>query len=205
MFKLRSHRAHYTMYHEVIDALKSALPVSECTLANFLKYTKIIRIPKGKLLLSEGDICEKLCFLGSGLVRGYYLAEDGIGGFADVTEWFAAENDFFLAAESFINQTPARECIEALESSVIVYITKSDLYHLYQQDPHVNGIGRMIAEHFLLVHLQQLREMRTLSASEKLEVFRSRSANLFQRVPQKHIASYLGISENYVSKLKAKR
>jgi DNA-directed RNA polymerase specialized sigma subunit len=88
---------------------------------------------------------------------------------------------------------------------VIVYINKSDLYHLYQQDPHVNGIGRMIAEHFLLVHLQQLREMRTLSASEKLEVFRSRSANLFQRVPQKHIASYLGISENYVSKLKAKR
>ncbi|MCF0070273.1 hypothetical protein LZD49_07305 [Dyadobacter sp. CY261] len=47
--------------------------------------------------------------------------------------------------------------------------------------------------------------MRTLSAPEKLEVFRSRSANLFQRVPQKYIASYLGISENYVSKLKARR
>ncbi|MGV3602184.1 MAG: hypothetical protein ACO1N1_13315 [Dyadobacter fermentans] len=63
----------------------------------------------------------------------------------------------------------------------------------------------MIAEHFWLTHLQQLREMRTLSAPMKLEVFRSRAAKLLQRVPQKHIASYLGISENYVSKLKARR
>ncbi len=193
------------MYLDVIDALKSALPVSECTFANFLKCTKIIRIPKGKLLVSEGDICDKLYFLGSGLVRGYELSVDGSGGFADVTEWFAAEHDFFLAAESFIHQTPARECIEALEPSVIVYIARNDLYHLYQQDPHANAIGRMIAEHFWLTHLRQLREMRTLSAPMKLEVFRSRAANLLQRVPQKHIASYLGISENYVSKLKARR
>lgn len=193
------------MYHEVIDSLKSVLSVSECTLCDFLQHTKISRIPKGKLLLSEGEDCDRLWFLGSGLVRGYHLCDDGNGGFTDFTEWFAAENEFFLAAESFIRQVPARECIEALESSAVVYITRNDLYRLYDHHPDANCIGRMIAEHFLLSQSQLLREMRTLSAPERLKAFRSRSGDLFNRVPQKYIATYLGISENYVSKLKARR
>ncbi|GGN00111.1 cyclic nucleotide-binding protein [Dyadobacter beijingensis] len=193
------------MYHEVIDSLKSVLPVPECVLAGFLKYTKIIRVPKGKLLLSEGDCCDKLWFLGSGLVRGFHAIDDGHGGLLDFTEWFAAPNEFFISAESFLRQTPARECIETLEASEVIYISRTDLYSLYEHYPETNSIGRMIAEHFCLSHMQQLRELRTLSAPERLEAFRTRSGDLFRRVPQKYIASYLGISENYVSKLKARR
>jgi CRP/FNR family transcriptional regulator, anaerobic regulatory protein len=192
------------MYDEFISSLTTVAPISDCILVDFLQQLKIIRIPKGKLLLAEGEVCDKLWFVNSGLIRGCHMADNGHGGFDDITEWFAKEHDFFYAADSFVNQVPSRECIEALEPSMLIYITRQDLYQLYRQHPEVCCIGRIIAERFWLTHQELLRDMRVLSASKKLESFRIRSRELFARVPQKHIASYLGISENYVSKLKAK-
>ncbi|NIJ53443.1 Crp/Fnr family transcriptional regulator [Dyadobacter arcticus] len=192
------------MYSELISSLTGILPVNDAVRAQFLQKLKIINVRKGKLLLSEGDICDRLWFVKSGMVRGYQLSNSGEGLFEDVTEWFAKESDFFHAAESFVNQVPAKEYIEALESSTLIYISHRDLYQLYADHPEICCLGRIIAERALLAHKELLREMRMLSAPQKFEVFRSRSKELVARVPQKYIASYLGISENYVSKLKAK-
>ncbi|OJV13382.1 MAG: Crp/Fnr family transcriptional regulator [Dyadobacter sp. 50-39] len=193
------------MHCEFISSLSEILPVDDQTRVLFQQKLKVVKIPKGKILLSEGEICDKLWFLQSGLVRGYHFAPDGQGNLRDVTDWFAREAEFFHAADSFLKQVPSRECIETLEPGVLIYITRTDLYQLYSNHPEACCIGRIIAEKLLLTHQDLLRDMRTLSAPEKLESFRTRSRELFNRVPQKYIASYLGISENYVSKLKARR
>lgn len=192
------------MYYDFISSLSEILPVEDQTRMLFQQKLKIVKVPKGRVLLSEGEVCDKLWYLQSGLIRGYHLAADGHGNFRDITDWFASERDFFHAADSFVNQVPSRECIETLEPSTLIYITRADLYQLYANHPASCCIGRIIAERLLLTHQDLLREMRTLSAPEKLESFRTRSRELFNRVPQKYIASYLGISENYVSKLKAR-
>jgi CRP/FNR family transcriptional regulator, anaerobic regulatory protein len=193
------------MYYEFISSLSEILPVEDQTRILFQQRLKIVKVPKGRVLLSEGEVCDKLWFLQSGLIRGYHFVADGLGNFRDVTDWFASENEFFHTADSFVKQAPSRECIETLEPSVLIYITRTDLYQLYSNHPEACCIGRIIAERLLLTHQDLLRDMRTLSATEKLESFRTRSRELFNRVPQKYIASYLGISENYVSKLKARR
>lgn len=193
------------MFYDFISSLHEILPVEDQTRILFQQKLKILRVPKGRILLSDGEVCDKLWYLQSGLVRGYHFSTAGTeGNFRDVTNWFAREGDFFHAVDSFVTQLPSRECIETLERSVLIYITKADLNHLYANHPGTCCIGRVIAERLLLSHQQLLRDMRTLSASEKLESFRTRSRELFNRVPQKYIASYLGISENYVSKLKAR-
>ena len=193
------------MYYEFISSLSEILPVEDRTRTLFQQKLKVVKVPKGRVLLSDGEVCDKLWYLQSGLVRGYHFAADGAGNFRDVTDWFASENEFFHAADSFVKQVPSRECIETLEPSVLIYIARTDLYQLYANHPEACCIGRIIAERLLLTHQDLLRDMRTLSATEKLESFRTRSRELFNRVPQKYIASYLGISENYVSKLKARR
>lgn len=193
------------MYYEFISSLGEILPVEDRTRTLFQQKLKVVKVPKGRVLLSDGEVCDKLWYLQSGLVRGYHLAADGAGNFRDVTDWFAGEGEFFHAADSFVKQAPSRECIETLEPCVLIYITRTDLYQLYANHPEVCCIGRIIAERLLQTHQDLLRDMRTLSAAEKLESFRMRSRELFNRVPQKYIASYLGISENYVSKLKARR
>jgi CRP-like cAMP-binding protein len=192
------------MYYEFISSLGEILPVEDQTRILFQQKLKIVKVPKGRVLLSEGEVCDKLWYLQSGLVRGYHFVADGQGNFRDVTDWFASECNFFHAADSFVKQAPSRECIETLEPSVLIYITRADLYQLYANHPEACCIGRIIAERLLLTHQDLLRDMRTLSAPEKLESFRTRSRELFNRVPQKYIASYLGISENYVSKLKSR-
>jgi CRP-like cAMP-binding protein len=192
------------MYYEFISSLGEILPVEDQTRILFQQRLKIVKVPKGRVLLSDGEVCDKLWYLQSGLVRGYHLASDGQSNFRDVTDWFASERGFFHAADSFVKQVPSRECIETLEPSVLIYISRCDLYELYATHPQACCIGRIIAERLSLTHQELLWDMRTLSASEKLESFRTRSCKLFNRVPQKYIASYLGISENYVSKLKSR-
>lgn len=193
------------MYFEFISSLNEILPVENQTRTLFQQSLKIVKVPKGRVLLSDGEVCDKLWYLQSGLVRGYHFMADVQGNLRDVTNWFAREHDFFHAADSFIKQRPSHECIETLEPSVLIYISRADLYQLYANHPEACCIGRIIAERLLLTHQDLLRDMRTLSAPEKLESFRTRSRELFNRVPQKYIASYLGISENYVSKLRARR
>jgi len=192
------------MYHEFISSLHEVLPVEDQTRTLFQQLLKIVQVPKGRILLADGEVCDKLWYLQSGLVRGYHLVTDGQGNFRDVTDWFARECDFFHSADSFVKQLPSRECIETLEPSVLIYISRAELYQLYAHHPQACCVGRIIAERLLLTHQDLLRDLRTLSASEKLESFRTRSRELFNRVPQKYIASYLGISENYVSKLKSR-
>ena len=193
------------MYSEFLSTLTGILPISDQVFTQFSLRLKILKIQKGQLLLSEGEVCDRLWFIKTGLVRGYELTDDGSGNFIEATEWFAKEQDFVYSADSFVNQVAARECIEALESCTLIYITRCDLYQLYAEHPEICCFGRIIAERSWLGHKELLRDMRLLSASQKLEAFRQRSKDLVSRVPQKYIASYLGISENYVSKLRAKR
>nr|WP_295929842.1 Crp/Fnr family transcriptional regulator [uncultured Dyadobacter sp.] len=192
------------MYYEFISSLSDTLSVEDQTRILFQQKLKIVSIPKGRILLSESEVCDKIWYLQSGLVRGYHFAANDQGYVRDVTDWFARERDFFNVPDSFVKQAPSRECIETLEPSVLIYITRTDLYQLYANYPETCCVGRIIAERMLLTHHDLLRDMRTLSASEKLESFRTRSRELFNRVPQKYITSYLGISENYVSKLKGR-
>ncbi|KAA0991514.1 Crp/Fnr family transcriptional regulator [Dyadobacter aurulentus] len=191
------------MYSEFLSTLSGILPIDNQVCDQFLQKLKFANVKKGKLLLSEGEICDKLWFVKIGLVRGYLLTSNQQGTFDDNTEWFAKENEFFHAADSFVNQVPACECIETLEPTTLIYIHRADLYQLYLDYPQICCLGRIIAERSWLKHLALLRDMRALSAAQKLEAFHAVSKELTSRVPQKYIASYLGISENYVSKLRA--
>jgi CRP-like cAMP-binding protein len=189
---------------ELIAFLLKLAPLDDSIQSDFLRKLKLISVPKGKLLLSEGEICDKLWFIKTGLARGCYADNHHAVKTCEITEWFAKENDFFSAFESFFRQVPSRESIETLEPSSILYVTRADLYSLYAKYPEICNLGRIIAEHHWLIHKERLREMRLHSAQERLDIFHKQSKELFLRVPQKYIASYLGISENYVSKLKAK-
>jgi len=192
------------MPKQLLSFLGALSPLDDAVYSDFLQALKLIKVPKGKLLLSEGEICDKLWFVKTGLTRGCFIINHCSGKSQEITEWFAMENDFFLAFESFVRQVPSREYIETLEPCQLIYISRKDLYQLYAKHSEICNLGRIIAERFGLLDKERLREMRLHSAQERLNIFHQQSKELFLRVPQKYIASYLGISENYVSKLKAK-
>jgi CRP-like cAMP-binding protein len=93
------------------------------------------------------------------------------------------ENDVIFSVESFLNQTPSYENIQTLEDSVLYYIEYTELQYLYNQCPEFNFIGRVVTEkyNFIMNHFPQI----------------------ILRVPSKYIASYLGITEETLSRIRA--
>ncbi|MCE7043826.1 Crp/Fnr family transcriptional regulator [Dyadobacter sp. CY312] len=151
---------------------------------------------KNDILLEVGELCDKLWFLNKGLTRGFYLH-----GNKEITSWFAVENQFFYAADSFLNEKPTSERIQVIEPVEMVYIYKRDLYELYDEHPSLNHAARIFAERYRLLNHERLINIRMHTAKERLELFAKNHRSLFLRVPQKHIASHIGISEGYVSEL----
>jgi hypothetical protein len=179
-----------------IEVLNTAYPLESAPAQAFLDKLNSTSFSKHELLLKSEEVCNKLWFINKGLVRGYYNYRG-----KDITSWFATENQFFYAADSFLNQKPGDERIQALENTDVSFIYFEDLYLLYDLYPSINHAGRIFAERYRLLNHERLVHMRMLSAKERLELFARSNRSLFLRAPQKHIASHIGISEGYVSEL----
>ncbi|REA63787.1 Crp/Fnr family transcriptional regulator [Dyadobacter luteus] len=193
------------MPREFIESLMSVHPFSDAIQSDFFSRLRIAKVSKGKLLLTQRDVCDKLWYVKTGLVRGFSSTDNANRNSDDITEWFAREKNFFNCTKSFVDQIAANESIEVLEPSELIYINRNDLYELYFKYPEVCNVARLIAERYWIIYKDKLRDLRFRSAQERIEHFSVQSKDLFNRVPQKHIASYLGISENYVSKIRTKR
>lgn len=150
---------------------------------------------KGQLLLENGKICRNIYFLETGFLRAFYY-EDG----KDITSWFAQEGEILTSVSSFIQQQPSFENIEILEKSVLYQLSYHQLQTLYQQFPEFNLLGRLMMEKFYI-------ELETRTLSLQLQTAKERYQNLLNNHPQilqkaalKHIASYLGLSAETLSR-----
>src|SRR5665213_1582253 len=103
---------------ELLAFLDSIYPLSQSATDYLIENLKEIEIPKKKFLLKKGRICHSIYFVEKGLLRCFYTKND-----KDVNSWFMKEQDVIFSVESFLNQTPSYESIQALEDSCLHYIT----------------------------------------------------------------------------------
>lgn len=105
---------------------------------------------------------------------------------------------------SFISQNPGNLFIEVLEDAELVILTKENQEVLYQQLPKLERFFRILAENSLVAHQERLLDNLSLTAEERFIKFCNKYPSLLQRVSQKYIASYLGVTPEFFSKMKAK-
>lgn len=153
-------------------------------------------IDKGVVLLKEGEICKHVYFLESGLLR-YFMNHDG----NDITKFFTVAPYVFTSQFSFNHNIPSAESIEALESSVIYKITKSDTQMLMKIDAWKEFVLKLVQEVEFYVE-QILVATKTSTAEERYKNMLLNDNTLLQRVPLKHIASYLGIAPQSLSRIR---
>ncbi|MEO1257527.1 MAG: Crp/Fnr family transcriptional regulator [Bacteroidota bacterium] len=155
---------------------------------------------KGDSLLKTGQYCRTLYYLESGTVRSFFL-NDG----KDITSWIYREDQFFTAWYSFLNQESSFENIEALETSVVQYISHENLQQLYKSDPAFEKIGRLIVEEqFAFLDLYS-KGYSFMTAKEKYDLFLSYFPDITLRVNLGHLASLLGISQETLSRIRKKK
>ena len=157
-------------------------------------------IPKKTKLLQAGQVCNFEAYVIKGCVREYYLDAHG----AEVTLQFAVEDWWVSDIASFQDQTESNMYIETLEDCELLLLSREAKEELLAHIPKLERMFRLMIQRHLSVVQSRLFKTITHTASEKYLEFIQRYPSIPQRVPQHYIASYLGISPEFLSKLRTR-
>ena len=175
----------------------SFLTEEDCSL--FEPYLKTIRFEKKDYFLNEGKICRYVGFINKGCFRTYYLS-DG----KEINTQFVFENEFVTDYDSFLQSKPSRYFIQALEDSEIVTFNLIALQNAYNQSQNWERFGRMVAEQSYKLTTQRVESFLFLDGEQRyLDLVKSQP-QILDRIPLYHIASYIGLERESLSRLRRK-
>jgi len=161
--------------------------------------TKTIHLTKGEYLLEEGKVCDCLYFVEKGCLRGYYNL-DG----KEVSYWFSTEGLFASSFYSFISRKPSYETIRALEDSSLIAIHFDDLTCLYKNFHEIEKLGRLVNERYYLQLEERTYSLQFLSAKDRYEKMIANNPTWLQRISLGFLSSYLGITQETLSRIRGK-
>jgi CRP-like cAMP-binding protein len=163
-------------------------------LASIIRYRKY---EKGESIQAIGARCQTIYFIESGLARIYYQ-KDAV----DITESFAFERQMVVRVESLFTGAPSKKGIQALETSDVCCIPAAPLFLLYDRFPKIERLFRLLFEHQHVQSVQRLESIQFQTAQERYQSLIEQSPLILLRAPLKHVASYLGITQVSLSRIR---
>lgn len=182
--------------HNSINRIYAMPEVSEELLvAHLLEVT----YPKGYRLMEAGKVETNIYFLQKGIVRAYAP----ING-EEVTFWFGSEGATIVSLKSYTINKPGYETIELMEDCILYVLKREDLYELFKKDIHIANWGRKFAETELVKAEEKIISLLFWDASDRYKELLENMPDLLQRIPLGTIASYLGVTQVSLSRVRAK-
>ncbi|WP_443947106.1 Crp/Fnr family transcriptional regulator [Pedobacter sp. AW1-32] len=179
-------------------ALHISLDAAEQTLITAVLQHKILR--KNEILLQTGETCRNIYFVDKGCLRVFNRDKDGL----EHNVLFCPEKWWACDMTSFSGQVPAYYCISSLETTELLYISYQNLEKMYTQIPKLERFFRILAQNGFSLYQRRVNSIISRSADERYVQFQRLYPNLEQRIAQKHIASYLGITAVFLSMIRRK-
>lgn len=188
------------MSHElIIKSITDRVALNEEDIKKLTAVFKYKKLKKKAFLSQEGDVLQYVAFVNSGCLRSYSIDKNG----SEHILQFAPRGWWIADMQSLLNATPSDLSIDAIEDSEIVLLKQSDLNNLYNANaiPALDRYFRILAERSLATFQQRLIDSLSLTASERYGNFCKRYPSLIQSLPQKYVASYIGITPEFLSKM----
>ncbi|WGQ13808.1 Crp/Fnr family transcriptional regulator [Sphingobacterium faecium] len=185
---------------QILHIFNSIYPMSEALEKSIRQHSKLTTFRKKSHLLQFNEVNKSIYFILQGCVRTYYLNDEG----EEHTSWLLTEGELAISVYSFYSQQKSFEAIEALEDCVTLELTHTALSHLYQQHLEFNVIGRYLTEQYYIESESKANALRMLSAKERYHELILRKPQILRRVPLGYIASYLGITQSTLSRIRTK-
>jgi CRP-like cAMP-binding protein len=158
---------------------------------------EIREVTKNSMLLQEGKVSKEFYFVFKGGIRLFYTNES-----VEKTAFFYFENSFVSSYESFTKQKPAKHNLQTIEDSIVGVITMEVAFQLLELFPKFEFLARVMMEEELIVYQEIISSFVTLSAEERyLKILKSND-QLFTRIPQHQLATYLGITAETLSRIR---
>jgi CRP-like cAMP-binding protein len=158
-----------------------------------------VHISKKTSIIKPGENTDSVYFIIKGLVRIYYVKEQ-----KEITNWFITENRFFAPVYHLFTGQPNPNFYEALEETIAITTPYRDMEKLYRKYHSLEHIGRKLIELYYADFLKQSYDLMFLSAEERYTTFIKKSPELVNRIPLRFIASFLGITQETLSRLRSK-
>lgn len=188
------------MYHSLFAHIQKSVPLTadeQELIASYLKYEEV---GKKKYLLSEGDTCTAQYFVVQGCLRMYFIKDNGT---EQITQ-FGIDNWWLADYMSFTMGTPSPFYIQALERSQVIVLTQAKQDELLDKLPKLERYFRKIYQKAYAAAQNRVLYFLDLSGEEKYHHFASRFPEFVQRIPQYMLASYLGFTPEFLSRVRAK-
>ncbi len=182
----------------LFETINKYYRISEAAKKDLAAALKKQTFAKNELLIKDDAVCRHLYFIEKGCLRGYYNL-DG----KEVTYWFGFENNFITSFYSFISQKEGIESIQLLEDSVLWAISYKELQKLFDKHHDIERMTRIIYEHSYIQLEERLIRLQFKSARERYEQILTSVPNILNRVSLGHLASYLGISQETLSRIRS--
>jgi CRP-like cAMP-binding protein len=183
----------------ILDNLAKHIHLTPAEQDIFITYLQTKKIKRKQFLLTDGDICKYSAFVTSGCLRGYTVDKGGIEhvlSFAPPDWWIA---DMY----SLLSQKPGILNIEALEDTEVLLLSKANQEKLYLEIPKFEHFFRILIENSLVASQQRLIDGLSLTAEERYHNFCKRYPTLIDHLPQKQIASYIGVTPEFFSRMRS--
>ncbi len=164
----------------------------------FLSYLSIKKIRKRQYLVQEGEQSKYSAFVLSGCLRSYFIDANG---FEHILQ-FAIEDWWIADMMSITTQKPGNLAIDALEDSEVMLLSRENQLKLFDECPKFERYFRIITENGMVSFQRRVLENISLPAAERYKNFAKRYPVMVQRLPQTQVASYLGITPEFLSKIR---
>jgi len=183
-------------FKSIVDSIYK---VSESSFVELEEIVELIEYPKGYILSEEGHVERYIYFLSKGMVRAYTIRNG-----EERTFWFGMEGCIVCSMKNYVEKKPSYESIDLLENTSFYRVLAEDLELLYEQNIEWANWGRKYIEHEIIKTENRLIEQLFLSATERYHLLIENNPVFLQRIPLGIIASYLGITQVSLSRIRAK-
>ncbi|MCG8575319.1 MAG: Crp/Fnr family transcriptional regulator [Flavobacteriales bacterium] len=189
------------MPHQLLKAhIKKHVDFSEEDLETYCNHYEVTQVPKKAFLLEQGNICRFEGYVTKGCFRIFTIDEEG----NENVLYFAVKDWWVTDIDSFTNQTSAHLSIQALENSEVLVINKADKEKLYHEMPKVEKLFRIMTQKTLVSLQRRLIRNHSFSAEERYHHFMATYPEIAQKLTNLQIAAYLGITPEFISKIRRK-
>jgi len=161
-------------------------------------YLSIIKFDEDELILCPPNTCDFIAFIKSGSMRSYHTNNNLV----EINLLLKSKNEFITEYESFISQEPSTLSIRSIEKGEAIFLSKTGLNSLYNTSFYWNKFGRIISEQIFLNSKRRTAQMLFLSPKERYLLLFKNHPDYFQKYSLKHLASYLGITPQSLSRIR---
>lgn len=186
-------------YEPLLNYINDFINLTEKEKSFLILNTTSRKYLKGQYIVQQGDVCKSSNFIISGCTKNFYVDEKG----QEHIIMFAIENWWTSDIGSFITQTPSDFNVQCLENTEVIQFSNQNQDEIFKQIPKFETLFRKLLEKALVSSQKRILNNFSLSAKEQYIYFKTQYPTIEHRVPQYMVASYLGITKEFLSKIKA--